>query len=344
MRILNRLIGAFIFSWVLGLSGAMADANCHGKFANPVTDYCWACVFPLTIGGKAVTSMDQDDISSNTSSNPFCNCSDPVRVGMKIGFWEPSRLVDVVRTPYCFVSLGGVAMDFGIATGKHAQTGRQDGRTPSSFYQVHWYTNPLMFWLEVLVDDNCLEKGVFDVAYLTEIDPLWGDSETTFIINPDVALWGNPLAQAACSADCVAATVGFGRDELLWCVGCQGSMFPLDGWVGAKVGGVQASSLLVARMTNKLHRELLMWSASGESGLCGYYPRPVMSKSDYKYTMTYPIPQTDKVEGKCCQPFGRTTALWGSGKEYPYAGEDFAYQIFRKRDCCSGNLVNYISP
>ena len=25
----------------------------------------------------------------------------------------------------------------------------------------------------------------------------------------------------------------------------------------------------------------------------------------------YPIPQTKKIAGKCCQPFGRTTALWG---------------------------------
>ncbi len=37
-----------------------------------------------------------------------------------------------------------------------------------------------------------------------------------------------------------------------------------------------------------------------------------------------------------CQPYGRTSALWGAGKMIPYTGEDFAYEIFRKRNCCQG--------
>ena len=61
-----------------------------------------------------------------------------------------------------------------------------------------------------------------------------------------------------------------------------------------------------------------------------------MDKTNYKYHMLYPIPQTEKINGRCCQPFGRTTAVWGAGKSYPYKGEDFAYMIFRKKNCCSG--------
>ncbi len=325
-------------------TGVQADPNCTGKFANPITDYCWSCTFPIGLAGGNTVTMGQDENTSsiNTSGNPFCACTNPPKVGMRMSFWEPARMVDVTRTPYCFVGMGGVSMDFGIDTPRHAQTGKSEAKAPSAFYHAHWYTNPLMFWLEVLLDDTCLEQGVFDVAYITEIDPLWSDSMTTFIINPDVALWGNPIAQAACALDCVAATAfGFGRDELLWCAGCQGSMFPLNGWVGSKVGGVQASSLITARMTSKLHREMLMWAASGQDGTCGYYPQPVMMKTNYKYTMLYPIPQTKKIAGKCCQPFGRTTALWGSGREFPVSGEDFVYQIFRKRDCCAGNLLDY---
>jgi conjugal transfer pilus assembly protein TraU len=26
--------------------------------------------------------------------------------------------------------------------------------------------------------------------------------------------------------------------------------------------------------------------------------------------------------------------LWGSGKEFPYQGEDFGYLVWRKRSCC----------
>ena len=295
----------------------------------------------MTIGNKAVWKMQQDDNNSNDTEDdgPLCGCTNPPRVGLKTGFWEPSRSVDVTRTPYCFVALGGVTIDFGVDAPKHSQTATKEGRTPHAFYQLHWYTNPLLFWLELLLDDYCLEKGVFDIAYITEIDPLWADSVTSFIIAPDAAIFGNPVAQAACAADCVAATAGFPLNELFWCAGCQGSMYPLNGWVGAKTGAVQASSLLVARMTAKLHRELLMWSASGDDALCGYYPMPQMDKTNYKYQMTYPIPQTKKIDGKCCQPFGRTTADWGSGKVYPIKGEDFSYQIYRKRNCCAGKVI-----
>ena len=277
MKTIREIFGSVLLGCVFFSLNVYADAQCHGKFANPVTDYCWSCVFPISMGGNSVAGAEQDENSTSSSSgSSFCACTDPPRLGMKMGFWEPSRLVDITRTPYCFVGLGGVSMNFNIDAPRHAQTGKSDGRSPSAFYQAHWYTNPLMFWMEVLLDDNCLEVGSFDVAYITELDPLWGDSETSFILNPDVALWGNPVAQAACAFDCVAATaMGFGRDELLWCDGCQGSMYPLNGWISAKVGGVQASSLIAARMTAKLHRQLLMWSASGESGQCGYYPQPV---------------------------------------------------------------------
>lgn len=319
------------------------DANCHGKFMNPITDVCWSCIFPLTIGKNQVMTMNQEDIPSNSGGSlPVCNCG--MQLGLKMGFWEPSRLVDVTRTPYCFVGLGGVSIDFGIRAPAHTQTNQDKGKPANAFYQVHWYTNPLMFWLEVLLDDSCLENGVFDIAYITELDPLWADSEMSFIINPDVTLFSNVVAQAACAADCVAATAGFPLSELFWCAGCQGSMYPLTGWVGARVGAVQSSSLLVSRITNKLHRELLMWSASGDEGLCGYYPQPLMDKQNYKYSMLYPIPQTQKIAGKCCQPYGRSSVLWGAGKEYPYKGEDFAYQIYRKRNCCAGNLTSVFAP
>ena len=46
--------------------------------------------------------------------------------------------------------------------------------------------------------------------------------------------------------------------------------------------------------------------------------------------MVYPVPNTQKDAGQCCQPYGRTTMIWGPGKSFPVTGEDFSYQIFRK--------------
>lgn len=319
-----------------------AGETCVGQFPNPITDICWSCALPITLGGSPALSLGQED--TDNPSGLFCACENPPRIGLKVGFWEPARIAEVTRTPFCMVSLGGIELNPGFSAPRASRPQGSDNESKSSFYQVHWYINPIWYYLQVLSDDSCLEAGTFDIGYLTEVDPLWDDDELTLILNPDVYLFANPIAQAACAADCVAASLGFGIRDLYWCAGCQGSMYPLDGNVAAHVGAVQASMLLAERMTAKMAREFLTWAGSGEAGLCGYYPQPLMDKTNYKSQMLYPIPQTAKTDGRCCQPYGRTTAVWGSGKEYPYKGEDFAYQIFRKRNCCQGAAVTTLLP
>ena len=199
-----------------------------------------------------------------------------------------------------------------------------------SFYQVHWYVYPVIYWLELLTDFVCLEKGSFDVAYITELDPLWNDDEVSFMLNPEAALFGNAIAQAACMADCVTATAGFSHDYLFWCDGCHGSMYPFTGTVPAHSNGIQASQLLVGRFMAKLHRQGLLWGYTGVRGLCGKYLMPIIRKSQYKTQMVYPIPSTHKG----CHPLGRSEIIWAAGKHIPYKGEDFCYLIWRKRSCC----------
>ena len=68
----------------------------------------------------------------------------------------------------------------------------------------------------------------------------------------------------------------------------------MDGHVATHIGGVQASTLLVQRMAAKMHRQLTTWGSSGDAGLCGYYPQPIMDKTQYKIQMVYPVPNTQK--------------------------------------------------
>ena len=322
---------------VLLLSATFArqsDAGvCQGEFANPITDICWSCQFPMSLGGAPLLKLDQED--TDNSSGFACACSNPPRIGIKSGFWEPARRVDVTRTPYCFVSLGGVSINPGIRA-PEGEVRLQADNTKQSRWQAHWYVDPLLYYLEVVLDNPCMETGSFDVTYITEIDPTWNDDELTMLLNPETFLFGNPVAQAACAGDCVLATSGFGSNALFWCAGCNGGIYPFNGNVQAHVSMVQASSLVAQRMAAKMHREFLMWGTSGDDAMCGLYPQPVMNKTQYKYQMLYPIPQTKKINGRCCQPFGRSTAVWGAGRSYPYKGEDFAYMIFRKRNCCMG--------
>jgi conjugal transfer pilus assembly protein TraU len=310
-----------------------ASDLCHGDFVNPITDVCWTCLFPITLGSVKVVNSHTPDTSN--PSSPICACpGDPLpRIGISIGFWEPIALVDVTRSPFCLVNLGGVQLNLGHSYNKgYAETANPDQN--SSFYYVHWYRFPLLYWLNLLIDGLCLEKGGFDIAYLTELDPTWRDDELSFLLNPEAALFGNPLTQAACSADSLASLTGLPIDSLFWCAGSQGSLYPLSGQVQEHVGGVQASTLLAERMAFKLHREGLLWDSTGQNGtaLCYQTPTPIIPKSRYRYQMVNPLPTTG--EGGCF-PFGRTTSLWGSNHEYPYKGEDFGYLIWRKKNCCA---------
>lgn len=323
--------------WLPSAPARASAATCFGKFPNPITDICWSCVLPISIGSFRLGTFNQEDIENPGS--PICTCPGyPIRIGLAIGFWEPARQIEATRTPWCFPTLGGLSVDAGGAAPPGAQEARpaisSSSSTRSSFYQVHYYVNPVLYWLKVLLDNKCLEGGSLDLAYVTEVDPLWNDSDLTTIINPEALLFANLIAQAACAADCIAATVGFPLDPLLWCAGCNGPAFPLNGQVPAHVGGVQASSLLAQRMLFKMHRQFLARRTWGYDALCGAVPDPVTYKRGYKTQMLYPIANTTKIDGKCCQPLGRTTVLWGSGKEYPVKGEDFSYLVFRKKNCC----------
>jgi conjugal transfer pilus assembly protein TraU len=316
--------------------GTANATTCTGRFPNPITDICWSCILPISIGGARIGNLgDQEDLDN--PSSPLCTCGANPVIGLSVGFWEPARHVEVVRKPFCLSALGGIDLNPGLPAPEAARFTRAEGDGDGgSFYQAHWYTNPILHYLAVVTDFPCLEQGSFDLAYLTEVDPLWADDELSLILHPDAMLFANPVAVASCAADCVAATAGFGIRELFWCAGCQGSVYPMNGRVPYHMGGVRTATLIAQRLAAKMHRELIAWGWHGQAGLCGPYFEPVMDKTAYKTQLTYPIPNTSKEAGRCCQPFGRTTTLWGAGKEYPVQGEDFGFMLFRKRNCCVG--------
>lgn len=312
-------------------SQEQAQGKCQGRFVNPVTDICWKCLFPLTLGGVNIV---QGNPSPPENISMICTCPRPPigepLPGIPVGFWEPVRLVDVTRTPYCLVNMGGVQVSNTGVMGRGDVEENSDTSIKNSFYHVHWYVYPITYWLEILTDFLCLEAQSIDLAYMTELDPFWNDDEKSFILNPESVLFGNSIAQAACAADCVAASAtGLPLEPLFWCSGCQGGLYPFTGSLNDHMGGVQASLLISGRFMAKLHRELLLWGTSGPAALCAKYPMPIIKKGQYRFQMTYPIPSTSN-----CYPMGYTEVIWQGGREFPYKGSDFGYLIWRRRDCC----------
>lgn len=349
-RALARAAG-MLCAVVLVLSSFGVRAACKGAFPNPVTDVCWSCLFPMKVAGVRVSSEGVSD--PKTDAPAVCTCrrgAVPVP-GLNMSFWEPLRTVEIVREPYCLVSLGGVSMDPGIHAPAHGRSAQrnasvnasfagnvgEDGMgAPSSgtaFYQAHWYHTPWLFILESVVDTSCLENAAWDLAYLTELDAVWGDALASFILAPESAIFANPVAAAACALDCTAAYGNAPVNELFWCSGCQGSLYPLSGWIAGMTSSLQAWHLTAARMTVKLAREGLLWAAYGEKGQCGPYFEPIPRKDVWRTQLVYP---TVTASGdKCCRPLGAPTQTWGSGKTPPYTGEDGAILLWRMRDCCA---------
>lgn len=309
---------------------------CRGKWIE-IEDICWECIFPISVAGFKIYSSNYEDFDTGAPAECSCQYGELVIEGVNIAYWEPIRLAESVRHPGCFPMLNGEQIKIGDENQSHGHLKRNStyGQTTgTSFYQMHWYTNPMLYVIGAVTNFSCLDtdKGL-DLEFITEYDPLWHDSEDTFILNPDAALFTSVVASLACAVDCVAATVHLPLEYLYWCAGCQGRMFPLVGWVAGHIGGIQASALLVQRFTNKLHRQGLMRAAWGEPGQCGQYPMVIMDKRAYRMQMVWPFRTTKNYDGHCCYPYGRTTQIWQAGKTVPFR-EDYGWQIFQRKDCC----------
>ncbi|MDH6856390.1 type IV secretion system DNA-binding domain-containing protein, partial [Escherichia coli] len=44
---------------------ASADSACEGRFVNPITDICWSCIFPLSLGSIKVSQGIRDSEIQN---------------------------------------------------------------------------------------------------------------------------------------------------------------------------------------------------------------------------------------------------------------------------------------
>lgn len=313
---------------------------CSGEVPNPITDLCWSCMFPMVLGKTIPVSVSGDLPDVETDATAFCLCGSDINVegGLNFSFWEPLHTAEVVRHPWCFPQLGGISME-GPGSSDHARTSRtEETRRRTAFWNVHWYRSPWFFITEAVADTGCLETAPWDLAYLSELDPLWDDTVTSFLLSPDAALFTSAASGGACAVDCATALLGTSLNSLYWCSGCQGRVFPLSGWMAAMTGSVQAWHLMAHRFAQKLTREGVLFSGHGARGQCGPYMQPLFQKDVWRTQLVYP--SRNASGSSCCQPLGRSTALLGPYKTTPMTGEDGAILLWRKRDCCMTKKID----
>ena len=263
----------------------LSTGSIYGDMINPITDVCWECIFPITVGGVNVTPNVKDFSSYNAL---ICGCpGTPPKVGVPLTFWEPARMVDVTRHAYKLVGLGGIKLGSSSVKNRGSVSLISESPSHTSFHHVHYYVFPILSLLGILTDFQCV-RWELDVAYMSEFDPLWGDDSLQNIFNPEAALFSNPLAQIACIADCTQSSLNKPTDKLFWCAGCEGSLYPFVGHIAHNVGPLQASSLILHRCVAKLHRMGIVKGYS-ETNFCEPEIMHVIKKSLYKTQIVRPL-------------------------------------------------------
>ncbi|MCY3732011.1 MAG: TraU family protein, partial [Rhodospirillaceae bacterium] len=58
------------------LPGTAQAQACTGRFVNPLTDVCWECLFPISIGAASIGAAAGAPDTPNPAS-PLCYCGTP---------------------------------------------------------------------------------------------------------------------------------------------------------------------------------------------------------------------------------------------------------------------------
>jgi len=380
---LKVLVSALILSAAMTFSPAQAsepspipldvgdmtcpDANVlSGKMLSSV---CWDCLFPIRIAGQPINSGNHNS-PPRAANTGFCfcpGCGFIGRFGVTVGYWSPSRLVEVVRTPYCMPSLGGEVMgDFSpnvsrINVGQQATAQRgEDASDAIGFAHFHYYTYPILALLGMMDTYDCVDDGVsdFDLLFMSEVYPQWANDSLSHYLTPEAGLFGNIVAALAQPIDCLAATAYKPIDTLFWMSGCWGSHYPLTGHTVENLSPISAASLRVSRGLFLLHRIGLAKRQGGNDAVCKPVRETTMSKSFYRAQQFWPHPETkggDQFVGGdgsddrpfdlgsmlpvCCHALGANTMAWGEHRTTIGTGEDYVHLAWRWMDCCVGVCI-----
>ena len=283
------------------------DANIFGSTL--ITGVCWSCMFPIYLAG--IEMFDgRTGRPTGANNDRLCFCPgdwDEGRlptIGFSVGLYVPSRIIEVVRKPWCFPSLFGAdlgdanIMDGALAMGGTGPPGAEMSQENRSFYSWHLYSFPLLELLQManLPQCNVDNYTSFDLMFMSEPIPHWYDGSLAFLVHPEALLFGNPIAQAAGLADCTAAsTTASPTNEIFWMSGCWGSHYPLTGHTGA-ADSVTNASLAASRALFLLGRLGFLKRTLGEDAMCGGERMPVLTKSQYRFQQLFPVPEANNAD------------------------------------------------
>lgn len=296
-----------------------------------LTDICWDCMFPIKIAGFIeVGNSSGNDIPSEAYDDPLCYCTkklDLPQIGYSLGFWQPARLVELVRTPGCLMSLNGTKAELGSSS-KYGTTSETDGSLSSlAFWHYHYFSFPVLEILQLFDSSICpgAEHSAFDVLYISEIDPTWNYPELSALAFPETKVFANEISVTSCAGDAILHHGAGSSDNFFWCAGTWGTIYPVSGWVNGVGSTARMTSLLATRALSASHRRGFETKTIGKDALCRAKTSLRFVPSQYRFSMLWPMAQGGK------NRIGRSTFFWGEASN----ASDAVYLVWRWRDCCS---------
>lgn len=385
MRIYRTLIFCVFAFSATTISAASINPSCPNAEIlgrGLIDKVCWSCLFPIRLLGANIINVNGGRAPSDRASGAVCACGGnlskgqlPV-IGFKIGFWQPLRLMELVRRPYCFPALGGMRATSSLSTaGGGAQVGIMASLEPGltteemDFWNIHYYAFPLVAILELLDSQTCNIDGLssFDLIQIGEAYPNWYSDELSFLIQPESILFSSPFAVGSSAIECpLIAARDEPIDSWFWTAGCWGSVYPFSGNMNVSSQIVNNWSLASAKFLYMLSRLMMIKRTTGNDAVCEPRKMPILKKSQYRLQMMFPVAETEdrragggssgnsnsgaagqvrvskpgalnfRMRKRCCHAIGDSTLLWGDWRHLPATGEDAVFLMWQWVDCCLG--------
>lgn len=320
---MRRLLFAIGFVFLTPAAYGFSDAVCQpvNIFQKLVTDVCWSCMLPIKIAGVDVGgAAPRDSVDA-----PICACNSIIP-GVTYGAWFPTHIVEAVKVPGCQPTLGGIYLPLGKKNALgNSEMGPTDGQR-QAFRHLHYYSFPIAEMLGIVT--GCNESSSMDLLAVTEFMPTWDNELLGLVVNPETMLFANPAAVMACSSE--AATTGAGGQEpieqLYWCAGAWGSIYPLTGTVNDPQSGPDATGLQTTRLIAQLHRFGQARKTMGDS--CRNRIWPVLPKNQYKLQHFHPLSESNGNHW-----IGESSFRWGMDRK-KLTDQNYLQLIWRWNDCC----------
>ncbi len=321
---------------------------------------CWSCLFPIALMGVELFNINGAAAPEDHANQALCICGGSLEelelptIGFTLGYWQPARLLELTRLPYCFPGLGGLRATMSLSTaGGAAQVGILSSQevdqtqTEIDFVNIHYYAFPLFAMLELLDFPSCNPDGymTFDLLQIGEAYPNWYSDELSFLVQPESLVFANPFAQAAAMLECgYIAAMDEPIDDWWWTAGCWGMVYPFSGNMPVSSQIVNNWSLASTKFLYMLGRLKMIKRTVGNDALCEAQDMPILLKSQYRMQMAFPVAETDDSATAACgnggtdPPEGCDTPPAGGGEGGGEGGsmkEAIKESSFRiRKRCC----------